>query len=508
MKVYLAVDLGAGSGRVIAGKTHISDDSSKQESDFFELEELHRFENTSTELPGGYFWNIIGLYRDIIKGIRLGCDKYGDQIQSIGIDSWGCDYALISENGNLLDLPHQYRDPRSQGMGELADELIGQKKIYASTGIMSAFYNTSEHLLSQVQSKSTALREAEHILFIPDLLAYWLTGEIVNELTIASTSQLLNPQTKDWAWDIIEGLGLPRRIFGKIVKPSTVIGNVRPELDQQIGQSNLQVVATPSHDTASAVAGIPLGSSPDGSVRQDVWISSGTWSIMGAEIKDPILGGKAPEFGFANELGVENTVRFLKNISGLWVIQECQRQWESEGNQYNYAALAELAEEAEPFSAFIDPDDPLFASPGQMPQKIQDFCKQTGQKIPESKGTILRIASESIALKYRVVFDQLAEVLGCELGKVYMGGGGIQNIFLTQNSANAMNREVIASPIEATSCGNIISQMVATGELPDIAAGRSLIQRSQKTTIYQPEHALSWQAQLDRFKSILTTLKE
>lgn len=506
MKVYLAVDLGAGSGRVMAGKSDFTEGNTTQDHEILELEELHRFDNNSTELPGGYFWDIVGLYRNIVEGIRKGVDKYGDDIQSIGIDTWGCDYALLSANGTLLSIPHQYRDPRSEGMSEKIDEIMGQDKVYASTGIMSAFYNTSEHLLAQVCKDSTSLKSAKDLLFIPDLLAYWLTGERAIEKTIASTSQLFNPNTNDWAWDVIEKLSIPKDIFSPIVEPSTILGNIRPELAHTVGKKDLPVVSAPSHDTASAVAGIPIGSASDpskDSAKQDIWISSGTWSIMGVELNKPIQTEAARAAGFSNELGVAGSIRFLKNISGLWIIQECRRFWADQGTDYNYGALAELAKEAEPFFAFIDPDHTLFASPGNMPEKIKQFCIQTDQPVPKKKGTLLRIASESIAMKYRVVFDQLSEVLGEDLNKVYMGGGGIQNTMLTQNTADATGREVVAGPVEATSCGNIISQMVATGNLPDIKAGRQLILQSNQIDTFQPNNHEAWNEKLKDFKTIL-----
>lgn len=503
MKIYLAVDLGAGSGRVIAGKIDTDENGQVHKHNKLELIELHRFQNHGCELPGGYFWNIIGLYQNMIEGIRIGVEKYGDEVAAIGIDSWGCDYGLVSTHGNLLGIPHQYRDPRSEGMGEQIDQLFGLSKIYASTGISPAFYNTSGHLLAQVRSKSSALTEAEHLLFIPDLLAYFLTGEQANEQTIASTSQLFNPKTKQWAWDVIDGLGIPRQIFGRLIKPGEILGSLRPELANKIGaRSTISVVAAPSHDTASAVAGIPVGFDSQPGGGRDVWISSGTWSIMGIESSDPIVTEKARLAGFANEVGVDNSVRFLKNISGLWMIQECRRHWAEAGMDYDYGALAALAAEAEPFSAFIDPDDPVFASPGDMPNKIADFCKRTGQKVPEKKGTTLRIASESIALKYRIVFDQLGEVLGEKLGKVYMGGGGIQNQLLTQNASDAIGREIIAGPVEATSCGNIITQMVATNTLPNTTAGRKLIKRSNNIKTYHPSNTELWEKHLERFRSV------
>lgn len=505
MKVYLAVDLGAGSGRVIAGKSDFSDGHSDRE--YLELEELNRFDNNNAELPSGYYWDILGLYNNILDGIRKGVDKYGDAVKSIGIDTWGCDFGLLSRNKTLLAIPRQYRDPRSEGMAEEADKLIGQDRIYSLTGISPAFYNTSEHLLAQVRGDSTSLANAANLLFISDILGYWLTGEMANERTIASTSQLYSPATRDWAWEVIDGLGIPREIFGKINDTGSILGTTRPDLDGKIGKAGIKVVNAPQHDTASAVAGIPIGSSSEDKEAMDVWVSSGTWSIMGVELPEPILTKEAQTAGFANETGVDGTIRFLKNISGLWMIQECRRHWLVEGEDYGFAALAQLASEADSFTAFVDPDDPVFSSPGDMPRKIKDYCKRTNQPVPQKKGTILRIASESIALKYRLVFDQLAELVkgqfGKELGKVYMGGGGIQNEMLTQNAANAIGREVVAGPIEATSCGNLITQMVALGDLPDTKAGRELILHSNEIKNYLPTKATTWEAQVERFKSII-----
>ncbi|MFK7910689.1 MAG: rhamnulokinase family protein [Akkermansiaceae bacterium] len=502
-QVYLAIDLGAGSGRVIAGVVNVSESGQVDDQSTLKLEELHRFENRGCELPGGYFWNIIGIYENILEGLRIGIEKFGNDVVAIGIDTWGCDYGLISSNGNLLGIPHQYRDPRSEGMDTEADKLIGQDKIYASTGIMPAFYNTSGQLLAQVKNGSSALTEADSLLFIPDLLAYFLTGEKGNEQTVASTSQLFNPEKMDWAWNIIDALGIPRDIFCRIIKPGQTIGKLRPELTRKLGAGEISVVAAPSHDTASAVAGIPIGSVTGSDDGRDVWISSGTWSIMGIESPRPIMTEAARAAGFANEVGVEDSVRFLKNISGLWMIQECRRQWTEEGTQLSYAELAELALAAEAFTAFVDPDDPVFSSPGDMPNKIVDYCEKTGQSVPTNKGTILRIVSESIAMKYRVVYDSLGDVLGEKLGKVYMGGGGIQNELLTQNASDAIGQVIVAGPIEATSCGNLITQMVATGALMDTASGRALIERSNAMQTYQPKNMALWQEQLLRFQEVI-----
>ena len=359
------------------------------ENDHLTLEELHRFENPGTQLPGGQFWNILQLYRDILVGLRAGVKKYGDSIISAGIDTWGVDYALLDSRGCLLGLPYQYRDPRTDGMSEKMDEIYGNERAYAETGIMPFFLNTSHQLLADHLRDSDALKAASSFLMIPDLLAFWLTGRQAVERTNASTTQLFSPKTNDWAWDVIEGLGLPKKIFGEVVPPGTVLGNLRPELAQELG-ADFPVIATASHDTASAVAGIP------GSGNY-AFISSGTWSIIGTELPEPNLTDEARQVGFANELGVENTVRFLRNISGLWLIQECKRKWEKEGADFGYDALAALAAESPAFTAFVDADAPEFTAPGDMPNKIRDYCRKTGQEVPEPRGTVLRVSVICVA---------------------------------------------------------------------------------------------------------------
>ncbi len=486
-KVFIAVDLGAGSGRVIAARTDLKK---------LQFEDLHRFDNPGTDLPGGSFWNILGLYREILEGIRLVVEKYGEAVVSIGIDTWGCDFGLIDENGELLGIPHQYRDPRFQGMAEIMHGIMPEAEIYAQTGIKTNFYNSSLHLLAEAKKNSPALQNARRLLFVPDLLAYWLTGRQAVERTVASTSQLLDPRSGEWAWDVIDALGLPRGIFGEVIASGTVLGPVRAEVAYQIGRSGIPVVATASHDTAAAVAGIPL------SGGDNLWLSSGTWSIMGVETLEAITTPQALVFGFCNELGVDDSVRFLKNISGLWLIQECKRQWELDGDKLGYAEMASLAAAATPFMAFIDPDDASFASPGEMPKKICDFCQRTGQAVPTDKGQILRVATESLALKYKEVFDRLGKLTGRSFTRLNAGGGGIQNEFLSQATANALGIEVVAGPIEATSCGNVITQMIGTGHLPDYKAGRELIRQSFDFRIFTPEHPAEWEAAYAKFRSI------
>jgi rhamnulokinase len=487
-KTFIAVDLGAGSGRVIAATTDFSK---------IELEEMHRFDNPGTDLPGGSFWNLIGLYREILEGLRRAVEKHGDSIVSIGIDTWGCDHGLLGADGGLLGMPHQYRDPRFEGMAEVMHGLMSEAEIYSHTGLKTNFYNSSLHLLAEARKKSPALFEAERLLFVPDLLAYWLTGRQAVERTIASTSQLLNPHTGDWAWEVIDALGLPRKVFGEIVAPGTLLGPVREAVATFIGKAGIPVVATACHDTAAAVAGIPM------SGTGNLWLSSGTWSIMGIESEEAITSEAALKHGFCNELGVNGSVRFLKNIAGLWLIQECKRQWELDGTPLDYATMAAMAEEAESFSAFIDPDDASFASPGGMPGKIQAWCEKSGQAVPQDKGTILRVATESLALKYRMVFENIKSLTGRDFQRLHAGGGGIQNEALSRATANALGIEVVAGPVEATSCGNVITQMIGTAHLTDIQAGRELIRRSFDFRIFEPQDTAAWDAAYATFKNLL-----
>ncbi|MCX6876504.1 MAG: rhamnulokinase [Verrucomicrobia bacterium] len=486
-KVFLAVDLGAGSGRVMAAKTDFTK---------IHLEEVHRFDNPGTDLPGGSFWNAIGLYREILVGLRRSVERYGDRIVSIGIDTWGCDFGLLEAGGGLLGMPHQYRDPRFEGMAEVMHGLMPEALIYQHTGIKTCFYNSSLHLLAEARRNSPALRNASRLLFMPDLLAYWLTGRQAVERTVASTSQLLDPRSGGWAWEVIAALGLPRDIFGEVVAPGTVLGPLRDEVAGAIGATGIPVIATASHDTAAAVAGIPL------SADDNLWLSSGTWSIMGIETDHAITDERAFSHGFCNELGVAGTVRFLKNIAGLWLIQECKRQWALDGEDLDYPGLAELALEAEPFTAFIDPDDPSFASPGGMPDKIRAYCLRTGQTVPQKKGTVLRVATESLALKYRTVYERICALTGRRFARLHAGGGGIQNELLSRATADALGIEVIAGPVEATSCGNLITQMIGTGHLPDFRAGRELIRKSFEFRSFTPSNTNAWDEAYGRFKTM------
>lgn len=485
-KVRIAIDLGANSGRVIAGV---------MEDGKLSLGEIHRFGNPAIELPSGLYWNILGLFHEIVTGLKKAIEIHGEKIASVAIDTWGCDFGLFDNSGELIGPPHQYRDPRFEGMAEKMHGLMTEDEIFNLTGIKTNFYNSSLHLLSLKSKDSVALSQATSLLFVPDILAYWLTGVKAVEKTNASTSQLLDAETGKWSQEVITALGLPMRIFGKIVPPGTVLGQIRPELKNALGRCDIPFVVAPCHDTASAVAGIPL------SEAEPLWLSSGTWSIMGVEIKHPVRSYDALSYGFSNELGINNTVRFLKNIAGLWLIQECRRQWERDGLNHSFGELATMAAAAEPFIAFIDPDDEVFTSPGNMPKKIQDFCKRTGQKVPSSIGEILRVTTDSLALKYRVVFERIKKLTGRDYTRLHAGGGGIQNEALCQATANALGIEVQAGPVEATSCGNLVTQMIATGELPGFPAARRLIRESFEFKTYQPADTRIWSGAYAKFLS-------
>jgi len=487
--VRIAIDLGASSGRLIA---------SQNISGKIELEEIHRFDNPAIELPTGLHWNIFGLYHEIISGLKKAIDLYGEKIASIAIDTWGCDFGLFDQSGELIGSPHQYRDPRIDGMAEKMHELMPEEEIFSHTGIKTNFYNSALHLLSLSQRNSVSLNQATNLLLIPDILAYWLTGIMRVEKTNASTSQLLDAETGDWSDEVIKALGLPRDIFGEIVEPGSILGELRPELKASIGRSDIPFVVAPCHDTASAVAGIPL------SAEEPLWLSSGTWSIMGVERNSPIRSKEALQYGFCNELGIDNSVRFLKNIGGLWIIQECKRHWDIKGKTHSFAELAKLSEQAEPFFAFIDPDDASFSSPGDMPGRIQEYCRKSGQKIPDSIGQILRVATDSLALKYRVVYERIVKLTGRPYSRLNAGGGGIQNEALCQATANALGIEVQAGPIEATSCGNLITQMLATGEITSFAQGRQLIHNSFEFRTYLPTDRDTWNQAYTDFCELLT----
>jgi rhamnulokinase len=486
-KIYLAVDLGAGSGRVLAGEF----DGTR-----IELHELNRFDNIGLQLPSGVHCNIPQLYQNILEGLRIAADTYGDSVISIGIDTWGVDYGLFDKGGRLLGLPYNYRDSRTDGMMEKAFEKVSKEEIYNKTGVPSLFFNSLYQLLSEVESRSPALESAEDLLFIPDLLGYWLTGNKTQERSFASTTQLYNPTTKDWDFELIEKLGLPKHLFKKISDPGTVLGELREKVAERTGLKDVKVITVAGHDTASAVAAVPS------QAPTPAYLSSGTWSLLGLELPEPIITEQSLADGFTNEIGVNNTVRFLKNICGLWLIQETKRYWRAGGEDVPYSKMASFAATELPFRSLINPDDQRFIEAGRMPEKIQAFCHETGQPIPETKGQIIRCIYESLALRYATVWEKLIQYTEHKPQTLHIVGGGCQDKLLNQFAANSIGVRVAACPVEATGLGNILVQMLANGDINNISEGREIVLNSSLVETFDPEDQVPWAEAKARFAAL------
>ncbi len=486
--VYLAVDLGATSGRVIAGEL---------QDGKLSLTEVHRFPTLGVQLQSGYHWDILGLYRSVIDGLTRAAEIYGARVAGVGVDTWGVDYALLDRHGRLLGNPYQYRDSRTDGMIEAVLAKVSRERIYAETGIQFMFFNTVYQLHAEQRAEAARLERAASLLFLPDLLSYWLCGEQVQERSIASTSQLWNPITESWSQPLLDALDLPKNLFQSVTEPGTVLGPLLPHVQEETGLGPVPVIAVAGHDTGSAVAGTPL------TAEAPAFLSSGTWSIMGIESAGPILGEQALALGFSNEAGANGTTRFLKNICGMWLIEQLREQWSREGQDYSYDNLLDMAREARPFVSLIDPDDARFAKPGKMADRMRDYCRETGQTVPETKGELVRIAFESLACKYRIVFDGLESLADRTFPSLRIVGGGSQNAFLNQCTANALGRPVVAGPVEATSLGNLLLQLTALGAVDSLEEGRSLVERSFEARRYTPEAPESCDEPLARLKQLL-----
>jgi rhamnulokinase len=493
MANFLAVDLGASSGRVLLGVWN---------GETFTLQELHRFSNEPVSVLGHVHWDALRLWHEIKTGIVAYAKVSNEPLAGISVDTWGVDYGLLDKAGNLLGNPYHYRDHRNDGMMEKAFTKVSQVDVYTQTGIQFMQINTLYQLYGMVERKDPMLEQAETFLMMPDLFNYWLTGQKTVEYSNASTTHMLEANKRTWAKDMLTTLGIPTRILPDIIAPGTVIGHVRPDVMQDIGlNAPALVVATGSHDTANAVAAIP------GLDEASVYISSGTWSLMGVEIAEPIINDNALRFNFTNEGGVFGKIRFLKNIAGLWLLQESRRQWQREGKDYAWEDLLKMAEEAVPFKCVIDPDATDFLSHGNMPGFIRTYCKRTQQHVPETHSEIARCCLESLALRYRWVLEALEHLTNRKLSTIRIVGGGSQNKLLNQFTADACNREVVTGPVEATALGNIMMQAVATGHIKDLTAGRKAIAASVKQETFTPRHSAQWDKTFETFKSLLEQSK-
>lgn len=485
---YLAIDLGAESGRAILGTL----DEGK-----LSMLEAHRFENPPVRLPDGLHWNVLLLWNEIKAGIAATLNT-GANLNSIGLDTWGLDFALLDRTGALVSNPFHYRDSRTNGMLEAAFRRVSREQIFSQTGIQFMQINSLYQLLSMVLDESPLFDVAETFLTIPDLFNYWLSGEIACEFTNATTTQCFDPRQKNWAKPLLNALGIPSHIFKSVAQPGTVLGKLLPDVADETGSPTIPVVLPACHDTGSAVVAVPAEQ------QNFVWISSGTWSIMGCEIHDPCVTAQALEYNFTNEGGVLGTWRLSKNIMGLWLVQECRRTWAHSDQSLSYAEITQLAAEAKPFLAVIDPDDTSFLHPGDMPIRIQAFCQQTGQNIPQTKGEIVRVALESIALKYRLVLVHLEEVTGKQFDFIHIIGGGSKNRLLNQFTANCTGRRCLTGPAEATAIGNVLMQAISLGHLSSLPEARSVVRASFAPEVLAPKDTDRWNEAYARFQKVMS----
>lgn len=483
----LAFDLGASSGRALLGR--LADGK-------LSVEEIHRFPNDPVLVGKTLYWDILRLLHEIKLGI-LKAHQMDVRPQSMAIDSWAVDFGLIGNNGELLSNPVHYRDSRTDGMMEKLFELVPQAEVFSRTGIQFLPFNTIYQLYAMANEDSVILREADRFLMIPDLLRYYLTGEMVNEFSNATSTQFYNPSKQGWDIELLERIGVPGRLFGKVVMPGTMAGQLSESVCEELGVPPMPVIAVAEHDTGSAVAAVPAD---EGNFA---YLSCGTWSLLGTEVSAPVLTEQALALNFTNEGGVDHTYRLLKNIMGLWIVQECRRAWEKAGLPFKFEELVSHAEQAEPFLSVIDPDDPVFMPPGDMPKRVQDYCKATGQTIPESPGAIIRCVLESLALKYRYVLECTEQLSGKRFTKLHMVGGGINNTLLCQFTANAIARPVWAGPTEGSAIGNMLVQYIALGLLKDIQHGRDVVRDSFPIHVYEPVDNVQWTAAYDRLKELM-----
>ena len=487
----LAFDLGAESGRAILGRF---------DGERLLISDLHRFPNGPVRLPDGLHWDVLSLWREIKYGIALALRDHGRELASIGIDTWGVDFGLLDRDGALVGNPTHYRDARTDGMLDEAFRRISQAEIFQRTGIQFMQINSLYQLLAMAVRRSPALEIATTFLTIPDLFNYWLTGQRVCEFSNATTTQCFDPRENDWAREMLEHLGLPAGIFPPVVQPGTRLGPLAPAVAEEVGlppASGLLVIAPACHDTASAVAAVPA------ETAGFAWISSGTWSIVGTEVPGPIITERSLAYNFTNEGGACGTFHFSRNVMALWLVQECRRTWAGQGQPHTYDELTQMAEQARPFLAVLDPDDREFLKPGDMPARIRRVCQRTGQVVPETKGEMVRCALEGIALKYRWVLERLEEMLGRRLEPLHIVGGGTQNRLLSQLTANAVGRAVITGPVEATACGNLLMQLVALGEIATLDEGRRIVRRSFEPERYGPIDRAGWD---EAYAKLLATM--
>lgn len=484
-KRVLAFDFGASSGRAIIG--HFDGENIR-------LEEVHRFSNDPVNVSGTLYWDVLRLFFEIKQGLTKA--KLAGGFDSIGIDTWGVDFGLIDKYGCLLENPVHYRDARTSGLIEEVFETIPKDELYSRTGIQFMELNTLFQLYSLKKCRPHILERADKMLFMPDLFAYMLTGNMQTEYSIATTSQMVDIKTHTWAGDLLDRLGIPSDILTDIVPSGTPNGKLSRSVCNELGLEPVDVISVCGHDTQSAITAVPSQSD------SFAFLSSGTWSLFGTELGEPIVNDTSLRINITNEGGYGNKTGLLKNIIGLWLIQESRRQWKREGRDYSYADLERLALDAEPFKCFIDPDAPEFTPPGDLPGRVREFCRRTGQYVPETVGEIMRCIYESLAMKYRLTFSMIKECTGKNFPVIHVIGGGTKDTLLCQMTANSCGVPVKAGPIEATVLGNIAVQLLSSGDISDIGRAREIVARSEKLCEYAPTDTEKWAAAYDRFLKI------
>ena len=483
---FVAADLGASSGRIMLGQWN---------GQAFSVQELHRFANGGVRAGDGFYWDILGIWSQIKAGLTKYHSLCPQPPQGIAVDAWGVDFGLLDGAGRLIGNPRHYRDPRTAGIPQLAFEAVPEREWFSETGVHTMPINTLFQLYSMVLAHDPALVWAETLLTIPDLCAYFLCGERTVEWTEAATTQMYSPQRKDWARALLSALNVPVSILPAVTRPGTVLSPVRADVVEECGfTQSFPAIAVGSHDTASAVAAIPNMN------EESVFLSSGTWSLMGVEAAEPDTSEEALRLGFTNEGGADGAVLLLKNITGLWIVQECLRHWASEGRNITWDELASAAGAAKAFQCFIDPDAPRFQAQCDMPRAIRQYCAASGQAAPETAGEIARCAFESLSLKYRSVLESLRKLTGRGLGTIRVVGGGGQNAVLCQMTADACGCQVVSGPSEASALGNAMLQAVATGHLDNVRMGRATIAESGQCSVFDPHRSYQWDETYARFR--------
>ncbi len=483
-KKVLAIDFGASSGRAIIGEF---------DGEHITLNEIHRFSNDPVILGGTMYWDVLRLFHEIKQSL-IKAKEYGE-VDSLAIDTWGVDFGLIDADGRLIDNPVHYRDSRTAGMLDEAFKMIPRDELYKATGNQFMEINTAFQLLSLVKNRPELLKRADKMLLMPDLFSYFLSGQIVAERSIASTTQLFDQISKDWSTDTVKAFGIDTKLFPQIVESGTVIGTLSPEICKELDIKPIKVISVCGHDTQSALVATPAKE------KDFAFLSSGTWSLLGTELDEPIVDENSLRLNVTNEQGYAGKTSFLKNIIGLWLIQESRRQWIREGREFSFMELESLAKEAEPFKCFIDPDAPEFTPAGNIPERIKKYCEKTGQYIPQTVGEIMRCIYESLALKYRAAISELEACTGKRFKTLYMIGGGTKDRFLSSLTACSCGITVSSGPVEATAFGNIAIQLMTTGDIKDLGSAREIVRNSEKIYTYEPKNTKEWDEAYNRFLS-------